>query len=493
MLQTFNYDIFLSYGWAGNTGVDEGARAWTAQLCDYLQNNIGTNLSRPRIYFDANQPRSGPIPDWLYPAVEQSALLVFLVSPGSCRPTSWCQKEVTHFLDNARPLACGPDVAPPEHRIFKVTQSSLSDARLVDPLARWQFPSFELCDTVETANGPTKRAGDLQNPSPQVAAAMRALADNLRTSLDLIGKLEQNQASGSRVFLGPTFSRAADARFLTLRRELLLQGHYVRSATPLPAEAETEEEHSFRIDRQMDGTRLAVHLIPEPLPAGAWQRNHAAWQLRKSLRKSAQDTTFGVYLWHDPDQRSFDAQCGQELEMHPAVAGDQIIKDKDFGYLKENVKGRLRRPVVLAEAADPNIFYDVVIEHHDYDSREAARIRDYIRQRGCRAQLANPTVPGDNRSRRERKNAQQFYSRARRFVVLYGRTTGEWANDVCFAMQRHIGQGTARPGLVVAAPPPDQPLNKAIYEAPVPEFETRQCPDGNYSAAIEAWLGGPCH
>jgi hypothetical protein len=103
---------------------------------------------------------------------------------------------------------------------------------------------------------------------------------------------------------------------------------------------------------------------------------------------------------------------------------------------------------------------------------------------------ASPT--GDNRIRREKKNAEQFYCRARRFVVLYGRTDGVWANDVCFAMQKHIVQGTVRPGLVVTAPPPGTPFNKAIFDAPVPEFETRHCPEGNYTAALDEWLGGPC-
>jgi hypothetical protein len=426
MLQTFSYEIFLSYGWAGNLDPDQGARAWAALLRDRLRDMLGSNLYRPRIYFDGIESRTGPIPDRLFPAVEQSALLVFLVSPGSCRITSWCQKEVNHFWDNARPLVNAPDVIPPEHRIFKVTQSALTDAGLVDPLERRQLSSFDLTDIVETSNGPTTLAGDLQNPSPRVAEALQALAASLRTSLERIQNLEQKPSSGLRVFLGPTFSRSADRRFLTLRRELLLQGHHVRSATPLPPDAETEDEYSLRIDEAMGSSRLSVHLIPEPLPLSAWQRNPAAWQLRKSLRKSAQDPTFAVYLWYDPDQKLFDTQCGQEVDQNPVVAGDQKIKDKDFGYLQENVKDRLRKPTPSpGPPADPGITYDVVIEHHDYDSMEAARIRDHIKLKGCRAQLANATVPGDNRRRRERKNAQQFYSHAKRFVVLYGRTTGE--------------------------------------------------------------------
>jgi hypothetical protein len=493
VIETFSYEIFLSYGWAGNDDPEQGARAWAALLRDRLENILGANLYRPRIYFDNSESRTGPISDRLFPAVEQSALLVFLVSPGSCRTTSWCQKEVTHFWDNARPLVNGPDVVPPEHRIFKVTQSALAGDGLVDPLERRQLSSFDLSDTIETSDGPTKLAGDMENHSSKVAHALKDLAAHLRTSLDLIGRLEQRPSSGLRVFLGPTFSPAADRRFLTLRRELLLQGHYVRSATPLAPEAETEDEHKLRIDEAMSESRLAVHLIPEPLPATRWQRNHAAWQLRKSLRKSAQDPNFAAYLWYDPDQESFDTECGRKVEQNPVVAGDQNVKDKDFGYLKENVKDRLRRPAATQAPADPHISYDVVIEHHDYDSQDAARIRDHIKQKGCRAQLANATVPGDNRARRERKNAQQFYRRAKRFVVLYGRTTGEWANDVCFAMQPHIVQGAPRPGLVVTAPPPDTPVNKAVYEAPLPEFETRNCPDGNYMAALDEWLGGPCH
>ena len=166
MLQTFDHEIFLSYGWAGNNDPDQGARAWAAQLRDRLQNIIGANLYLPRIYFDDSASRTGPIPDRLYQAVRKSALMVFAVSPGSCRPTSWCQKEATYFWDNARPLVSGPDVAPPEHRIFKVTQSAISGDNLVDPLRRWQLSSFDLCDTIDTLAGRTTLAGDLRHKWP---------------------------------------------------------------------------------------------------------------------------------------------------------------------------------------------------------------------------------------------------------------------------------------------------------------------------------------
>jgi len=388
------------------------------------------------------------------------------------------------------PSSTAPTSCPPESRVFKVVQSSLAAENLTDdPTTRWQLSSFDLFDTIQTPDGPTTLACDFASPTAPVAEALRKLCGELRAKLQQIALREQARPSGYRVFLGPAFSKVADERFKTLRRELLLQGHHVQSASPLPFAAETEAEHVLRVETALSQANLAVHFMPEQLPPhGNWHLNHAALQLRQSGLR----TGLVSFVWHDPNLASFDAQCNRELPALAALPGAQIVKGKNFSDLIVNVKDHLVRLRDVRPHVDPDIAFDVVIEHHDDDSLEAARIRDYINSRGCRAQLTNATVPRKRFTSILRSNREQYYPRARRFVVLYGQTDGAWANDVCNAMRSFIARATRRPGLVITGPPPGKPLSKTVFQSPYDEFETRQCADGHYDPVLEEWLEGPC-
>ena len=159
-----------------------------------------------------------------------------------------------------------------------------------------------------------------------------------------------------------------------------------------------------------------------------------------------------------------------------------------FERLKSNVKDRLGRPTIAVRRAGSFQSFDVVIDLNERDAEDAARVRDYLGQRGLFAQFSTPTRPKDNRLKREKKNGEQFYKRALRFVVFYGQTDDEWANDTCFAMSNYLPDEGR--GLVVLAPPPDQPRTKRYYRPPDGRFVTKPCPDGKYEAAIDEWLAG---
>jgi hypothetical protein len=496
-LDSFSFEVFLSYGWAESKDPRQGGRGWAAQLRQWLIDEIGKNLVEPRIFLDDNAERVGPISSVLLPAVERSAVFVLAVSPGSCRPTSWCQKEITHFWDTALPLASRSDLVAPEDRIFKVIQSVPNDDTSVEPLKPWDLPRFNLFNETMGAGGLiTTSAIDLAPPVPDAASReLRKLASSIRTTLERIKALQQDKPPAGKIFLGSTFSEANDQRFRSLRRELLQNGYEVHSVTPLPPAAEIESGHRVRVETALDQARLAVHIMPETLRVNpGWERNHAAQQVRYSLVKS-KSSNFCVYLWEDPDQKDIDAQCREQRDEFAAVSGIQNVQGTLFGELKADIKRRLAQPVRRFPERDPNIRYDVVIDHTIFDTDAAAKIRKHIEDRhNLFAQLAVPKQPNDNDLQRHKRNKEWFYSRAERFLVLYGRTDDEWAHDVCFTVEDFIRpnhQGC--PGLVVLAPPPDQPDSKHNYRAPVPDkFATRNCPDGNFAEALDDWLGGRC-
>jgi hypothetical protein len=491
LLKTFDYEIFLSYGWSGTNDPDRGARRWARQLRDLVQERLAVNLERPRIYFDENATRIGPFPDDIYRALEQSAILLFVVSPGSYRSNSWCQKEVACFWDHARCLAKSATVLAPEDRIIKIIQSPLSIRRDEEPLPLRDLRSFNLFERIAAAPAEVAEAADLQQPgSETVRGELDMLYATLRSSLERVRDLEQpdkDRRFQKRVFLGPTFSELDNQRFRELRRELLLEGHQVRSVTPLPAGAETEDEHQRRLERSVENVNLAVHFVPHTVPDSDWQRNPAAHQVRQCLLKSRQDETFNVFLWRDPDYTSFDLQTLHEIEEIRTRKGDQNAQGMIFGELKVNVKDILRKPPPHPRPNSADSF-DIVIQHNDADSPEAARIRDYLRTKhNLKAQFANPTRPGSNVLRSIKTNEELFYLKAKGFVVLYGQTDDDWTNRVCFTMLPHIKSHYG--ALVVVAPPPEPPKGKKFYEAPDDfSFATRKCFDGEYESVIDEWL-----
>lgn len=482
-LETFDWEIFLSYGWAENPEEDMGTRLWAKNLRDHLMDQLGANLISPRIFFDAEDLRPGNIDEELRKAVEGSALMVFVVSPGSYREGSFCHKEAAYFWDRARALASTPEVLAPENRIFKVIQTRVTRESGSEPSPLKDTRTF---NTYDRASGLSQ---DIAYLKQSTDLELKRLVEQLVQGLKQVKKLEGRRHSGKRVFLGPAFSPFNRNLFLTLRRELLLDGHEVLSSTPLSSDCEEEYDFRGRIQRAHEGTTLAVHLVPQWLDSPKdWKRNHAANAISYSLQKSMFQESFSVYLWKDPDQDQFDPQCLRLVEKFPAVAGNQNTNGLYDG-LREYVKTKLQQKHMNGDPTEPLI--DVVIEHWDSDSSHAARIRDLLKQRGFITQFAIPTEKSTNRLRVQKKNQERFYQKAKRFVVLYGRANDEWTNDICYGMQPYIREdGTA---LVLLVPPDKPPIGKQFYVNPFDvQFQTRSCFDENYAGVLDAWLGqGP--
>src|SRR5262249_30286764 len=151
----------------GSTDADEGARRWVGDLYDILFKYLSENLERPRIYFDRDAKRVGTIPDGLLGAVERSAIVIFVVSPGSYRANSWCQKEVVHFFDHARAMVAPPEILSREDRILKVIQSPPSVTGTREPIPLQDLYSFDLCERVDAAGNEFKQAGNLLQPESE--------------------------------------------------------------------------------------------------------------------------------------------------------------------------------------------------------------------------------------------------------------------------------------------------------------------------------------
>jgi hypothetical protein len=100
-LPQFEYDVFLSYGWAGIPGERTGDRGWVGDFKAFLAAQLAGELGRrPRIFLDVEQSKDGELPDNLERAVQSSAVFISVVTRGACRAESWCRFELQRYNES---------------------------------------------------------------------------------------------------------------------------------------------------------------------------------------------------------------------------------------------------------------------------------------------------------------------------------------------------------------------------------------------------------
>ncbi len=481
-LKSFDYDVFISYGWSGNLLPEEGDRGWVAQFFDHLTERLRTLLGESAsIFLDRNVTQAGYLSDRLAAALDSSALLVFVVSPGSCRPDSWCHKEATRFWDHgARPLisATGSAIAP-EDRIFKIALSPV--AREAEPGILSEATERIFYDSEPGTGGPIVTPADWTQLSKAVerecAALVRDIADQLKA---LRGAEARPPSPGNHVFLGACSTDLNRGRFRRLRRELLLEGHTVVSATPVPLESESD--FLLRSEDAMRKNRIAVFAISDaaPVPRG-WRANHIAEQVELAFGLSEVNPDFSVFAWEDPKAVSLDRASQEQIKPNRK---DQHIQGKAFEYLQSNVTARLRlapEPTISGKDGDTK---RICIEYREEDGALAAQVSDALRRQHIEVQMAIPTpAKGTLINRIIKKNQLRYYPGADGLVIFFGEGDYEWVSDVCFAMKDFVRPGK---GVIVLGPPKDKPSGKEQYLQP--GFKSMPCFEAPFDAEFETWI-----
>lgn len=343
-LGSFEYDIFLSYGWAGNRTPEEGDRAWIKTFKELLEERLRGQLGRsPAIFLDSQAERSGALGAALESAVESSAFLLFAASPGSCRPDSWCQAEVRHFMGRARPLVSKDNVLTAEERILGIMFEPVPRGHQPPLLANMGFRPYELFDELDSGPPRLTRPADLAAAADSSAGLEfeRLLKEASNRLTEAQGILARPQPeTGVAVFVGSAPSRPLEQRCAAvLRRELLLRGHRVLTDEPIPGES--EDDYRLRLDAAMAGTEISIHLLNETAPpVDKWKRSPIAWQVRKAVQAGG----VALFSWLDQDACAMDAGVKAELD-DCRTEGNHHFENQNFETFKAAV---LRRADELA-------------------------------------------------------------------------------------------------------------------------------------------------
>jgi hypothetical protein len=451
-LDGFEHDVFISYGWAGAQRPDEGDRAWVGEFAGRLETEMKARLeaSRCELFLDRDASRNGYLSQNLTRALSSSGVLLFIVSPGSCRTDSWCRLEATQFFDLAQPVA-HPGLFR-EDRLFKIELRKVEPATEPPQIARCVPYSF--ADAEFNTPLPVTEIGQRGSAAYQ---SFHSLCRDLEKLLRRARRLQETSkpASGKTVFLGAVPEELRENRD---RRLNSLEGDGHRVVLTTPTTTESADEFQTRTRQTLADATVSVHLFGTPELFGP-----SAMQCQAALQSSASK----IYIWRDRDIR-LDAAHESFLDSLQraclSVAGSDRVEFPQGGadsYLDPNLVSDLaKREVSVAGAPQPG---GCTVMLH-FDVKDGPNVDSVVQRLQGKGLEVQPPLFGGSRKKREDKNAELSRNSAG-VAVFFGSASDLWACNTCDAVSIAIGE-KPKPAAVILGPPPGTPLSKKYWKPP---------------------------
>ena len=388
-------DVFLSYSWAGNSdNPDLGEKGWVSRFQQALQSELTERMNRrATVFIDSQQRNHGYFATQLRDAVRSSRVFLFVVTEWSCRPDSWCHREIQTFLDSAKPI----------HGFTKPFTDRLAKVVLRPPVLNAEPPALRPALAkdfgVRDASGSWQRfdPDHLSHPGTPAAEALKLLADDLSALMQSMDASEAQElvppTEQRTVFLGCGSPTTVDHRSW-LREDFTRKGYSVIAHTPVVAESESE----FRENTQsaLQEADVAIFLIGDKEPRiPNWEMAPGEWQLRRAAEGLGKRGAW-TYAWQDPLTAQPGASLLRSFQDRWALAENTEWIDnpssarekKTIQHLASNVEDRLqKRP--LAETPlirTPGVRY--VLLHCDRKD-DTQRPRRHRRSRAAQYQSEN--------------------------------------------------------------------------------------------------------
>lgn len=465
-LEQFQCDLFLSYGWAGIRTPDEADRGWVGEFKVQLESQLSGALGRQaRIFLDVEQSKNGELPANLKSAVSSSALFLSVISPGSCRPDSWCRFELNAFVGEAGSLL------PHSGQLFSVLMRDVRQQEWPEqlhPVVPYEF----LDDASPRLTLPREDLSHTNTPAGKLVQ---------RLAMDIAKALAGLELQIARtVFLAQEQPALAD-RASRLAIEIDKRGGGVIRVREIPGESETD--YVERTRRALRRCGLSIHLLAESADpiAPAWSDSPQGLQIREAAARFGSERN-RMILWHE-------AGPAPGIEA-AATRSAQILQGTGFEDLENIVRDCLRGSVALGkartESADaqvpaaaagsatgnkPSSPLFVYVECVQQDLPKLKRLRALLEQKGIRIQA--PLFEGDE-SLRRRVNEEflkndHFQQCCRAVAVYFGSRNDLEAFVACRLLDDALHD--RRPSLpkVILLDPYDDPVHSFFS---YPEFES---------------------
>ncbi len=470
-LNGFDYDVFISYGWAGAQQPDEGDRGWVGEFARHLETEMKARLevSRCELYLDRSAVRNGYLDQNLSRALSSSGVLIFIVSPGSCRSDSWCRFELAHFLDMAQPVA-HPGIFR-EDRLFKVELRKVD--RGAEPMQIAPCVPYSFTDSEFNTPLPVREIAQRGSVAYQ---SFQTICRDLEKLLRRARKLQESgkQFSGKTVFVGAVPEGLTENRGRRIN-SLESHGHRVVLATPI--NGESAGEFQSRTNRELAGADTSVHLFGTP---GLY------WPSTIQCRTALESNASKIYIWRDRSVQ-FDEEHEKFLtELQRVCANSGRVEFPQGGadsYLDPNLVSDLSQPEAAPLEISPASGCTVMLHFDSKDSQNVDSIVRRLREKGLEIQ---PPMFGGNRKQREDKNAE-FSRQAAGVAIFFGQASDLWAVNTCDKVSKTL-RDNPKPAAVVLAPPPDKPLSKKYWKAPQ-HLSMVDCQSASWNE-LDRWVEG---
>ncbi len=446
-LEHFTFDLFLSYGWAGLQGADDGDRGWIADFKRALEGQLSSELGRhARIHLDVEQASNGELPENLRDAVMGSVAFLSVIARGSVRADSWCHRELEWFLRDA------PALLPNRRQLFSLLLRDVKPDLWPDAL-RPIVPVSFLNDG--PSRGPVPR-NELNDTAKDAGARLQNLA------IRIARVLEDADEAIARTVLIASASPSGRPQVERLATEISKGG-----GTPVRLDYQEEEsEQSFRSRcvRELNRASLMVCLLDdgEPGTVKGWSSSLERILIEAANLRFARQPR-QVIVWRNgagPDPDWPDAQNLKSM-------GFEYLHTILCQTLQTNVADAAARVVARkqtqAEQA-PLTGGDakwVFVECVQSDLERLAPLRDAFRAKGYRVKF--PLFQGDAALRR--REDLEFLARCRAAAVYFGSRNDLEAYLACQAMADTIADQALGIPRAVLLDPPGDPVRK-FFEYP---------------------------
>ena len=460
----FDYDVFISYGWAGIQGPEEGDRGWVKKFKRVLQADLSGNLGRQaRIFLDVEHSLNGELPANLGEALDSSAIFLSILSPGACRPSSWCQWETDHFSKNGASVLAG------SKQVFVVILkecSPLKPSALLQHIAAYDFltdgsPRLSL-PPPDDSNLAAGSGPKLQRLSYDISLALGSIQEQI----------------GRTVFLAysptvPTKCLDRLAHEIESRKGKVVRGSY--------RQEETERDFIARIRRQLRSSGISVHLDWDNAemrpPDWSAPVQTVQWQTATDIFKDAPNRCL---MWRDPNSG--------RGPIDPASAPTaQVLEGTGFEYLVSTLQDVFHQQVISSIPVPPELRFQsassryIFIDCVEKDLNRLERLGTLLNPHGIR--LKPPLFRGDESQRQ--KADSEFLQRCHGVAVYFGSRDDLDAFVACQKLWDGLKRYGANVPKVVLLEPADEPIRQHFC---YPDFDNY--PSQSLDPLIQRLLGG---
>jgi hypothetical protein len=360
---SFEYDIFISYGWVDDEDPAGDMKGWVDLLVERLPRVVASYLgSKPRLWRDERSLRGNDLlTSAINDGVARSRLFIPVVSPRYVL-SEWCRKELDAFCASGSTAGAGAH----RSRVFKVIKTPLLLPHLKEPEQLRELIGYSFYEL--EGDRPREFSPDVTPAKDQrYWDALGRLAWDITNTLVAMKKEEEEEEEENQGKIPPPPPAPAKG-FLYLaestsdlskereqvRDELRQRGYGVLPEQRLPLEERRKTEEAVRKD--LARCPVAVHMVGGRYGSTPEDDAASVVQIQETLsaERAAADPAFRCILWMPPGlstpalevtdarQRSFVSELQTRV-----TAGAELLQTT-----VEDLKTRVVEKLAAAERAE---------------------------------------------------------------------------------------------------------------------------------------------